>query len=266
MALVSAGSAVLEGKGNISAEDRGIAERAFDAAATAADALHNTTLSSLARGGLGKLYEHTGRAGEASRLTDEALFAAQQAPAPELSYRWDWQQARLLRQQGHLATALASYRRAVAALQSVRQDIPVEYRDGRSSYLTTFGPLYLEFADLLLRRSAADAAHAGPLIREARDTIEQLKESELQDYFRDSCVTSFEARRQSIDTVAPGAAVLYPISLPDRLELLVSFGQEQRQFTIPVPEPALRAEVQLFRELLEKADDQRVPGAGPTAL
>jgi CHAT domain-containing protein len=252
MALVSAGSAVPDRKGNISAEDRRIAERAFETAVRAADSLHNATLSSLARGGLGKLYEHTGRVGEASRLTDEALFAAQRAPAPELSYRWDWQQARLARRQGHFDTALASYRRAVAGLQSVRQDIPVEYRDGRSSYLTTFGPLYLEFGDLLLRRSAADPAHAAPLIREARDTIEQLKESELQDYFRDSCVTSFEARRQSIDTVAPGAAVLYPISLPDRLELLVSFGQEQRQFTIPVPEPALRAEVQRFRELLEK--------------
>ena len=252
MALVAAGSAVIEGKGKISPEDRLIAERAFGAAQTAADSLHNPTLSSLARGGLGKLYEHTGRVGEASRLTEEALFAAQRAPAPELSYRWDWQQARLARQQGHLDTALASYRRAVAGLQSVRQDIPVEYRDGRSSYLTTFGPLYLEFGDLLLRRSAADPAHAAPLIREARDTIEQLKESELQDYFRDSCITSFEARRQSIDTVAPGVAVLYPISLPDRLELLVSFGQEQRQFTIPVPETALRTEVQRFRELLEK--------------
>jgi CHAT domain-containing protein len=252
MALVSAGSLVFERKGIISAEDRRIAERAFEAAVAAADALHNATLASLARGDLGRLYQRTGRVGEASRLTDEALFAAQRGDAPELSYRWDWQQARLARQQGHLDSALASYRRAVAGLQSVRQDIPVEYRDGRSSYRTTFGPLYLEFADLLLRRSSADPAHATPLIREARDTIETLKESELQDYFRDSCVTSFEARQQSIETVAPGTAVLYPISLPDRLELLVSFGQEQRQFTISVPEPALRTEVQRFRELLEK--------------
>jgi CHAT domain-containing protein len=252
MALVSAGSIVFERKGNISAEDRQIAERAFEAAIRAADALHNATLASLARGDLGRLYERTGRVGEASRLTDQALFAAQRGQEPELSFRWDWQQARLARQQGHLDTALASYRRAVAELQSVRQDIPVEYRNGSSSYRTTFGPLYLEFADLLLRRSAADPTQAAPLIREARDTIETLKESELQDYFRDSCVTAFEAQQRSIETIAPGTAVLYPISLPDRLELLVSFGQDQRQFTIPVPEPALRAEVQRFRELLEK--------------
>src|SRR5262249_29314931 len=147
---------------------------------------------------------------------------------------------------------LTNYRRAVAELQSVRQDIPVEYRDGRSSYRATFGPVYLEFSDLLLRRASADPARATPLIREARDTIEQLKQTELQDYFRDSCVTSFIAKRRSIETVAPGTAVIYPIALPDRLELVVSFGNEQRQFTSPIPEANLRQEVRRLRELLEK--------------
>jgi CHAT domain-containing protein len=105
---------------------------------------------------------------------------------------------------------------------------------------------------LLLRRASADPGRATPLIREARDTIEQLKETELQDYFRDTCVTSFLAKRRSIDTVSPGTAVIYPIALPDRLELLVSFGDEQRQFTASIPETSLRGEVQRFRELLEK--------------
>jgi CHAT domain-containing protein len=116
-----------------------------------------------------------------------------------------------------------------------------------------FKPLYMEFSDLLLRRAAVDPGHAPPLIREARDTLEALKASELQDYFRDSCVASFEARRQSITAIAPGSAVLYPIALPDRLELLVSFGDEQRQVTVPVTATVLQREVQNFRELLESA-------------
>jgi CHAT domain-containing protein len=148
--------------------------------------------------------------------------------------------------------ALASYRRAVAELQSVRQDIPVEYRDGRSSYRTTFGPLYLQLTDLLLYRAAAEASAAPALIREARNTVEALKETELQDYFRDPCVSSFLARRRPIEIIAPGTAVIYPISLPNRLEMLVSFGGEERQFTIQVPEAMLRSEVRRFRELLEK--------------
>jgi CHAT domain-containing protein len=252
MALVSAGSAVFEDQGRIAPDARAVAFRAFRAAAETAEALHNPELSSLAQGSLAHLYERDNQLDEASSLTDRAAFAAQQASAPELSFRWNWQRARLARRRGQTDFALTSYRRAVAALESVRQDIPVEYRDGRSSYRTTFGPVYLEFSDLLLRRASSDPARGAPLIREARDTIERLKVSELQDYFRDSCVTSFVAKRRSIETIAPGTAVLYPVVLPDRLELLVSFGDEQRQFTLPIPGPNLREEVQRFRELLEK--------------
>jgi CHAT domain-containing protein len=252
MALVSAGSAVFEGEGPLTPDARAVASRAFRAAMDTAEALHNAALSSLAQGELAHLYERDNQLGEASQLTDRAAFAAQQASSPELSFRWDWQRARLALRSGRTDLALASYRRAVAELQSVRQDIPVEYRDGRSSYRATFGPVYLEFSDLLLRRASADPGRAAPLIREARDNIEQLKQTELQDYFRDSCVTSFVAKRRSIETVAAGTAVIYPIALPDRLELLVSFGDEQRQFTSPIPEASLRNEVQRFRELLEK--------------
>jgi CHAT domain-containing protein len=251
MCLLSAGAAAAEHPG-ATPEQRQLAERAFRAAQATAGTLHDAAMLSLAQGSLGKVYAQAGQNAAAAHLTDEAVFAAQRAPAPELAYQWDWQQARLAGRRGQTDISLADYRRAVAALESVRQDIPVEYRDGRSSYKVTFGPLYREFADELLRRAGTDLPQSEVLIREARDTIEQLKESELQDYFRDSCVTSFEARKQSIDAVAPGAAVLYPIALPDRLELLVSVGQEQQHFVIPVTEAVLRSEAQQFRELLEK--------------
>ena len=252
MALVAAGSVAFGHAGPIPAGVAAVAERALRAAARTAAELRNPTLSSLADGGLGHLDERAGRLDDAAALTARAAFAAQQASAPELSYRWDWQRARLAGERGQTGIALASYRRAVAELQAVRQDIPVEYRDGRSSYRATFGPLYLEFSDLLLRRASGNAAEAPALIREARDTIEQLKESELRDYFRDSCVANFEASKRPVESIAPGTAILYPISLPDRLEILVSFGAEERQFTVAAPEAALRREVQRFRELLEK--------------
>lgn len=252
MALISAGSAVFEYPGKPTPEAEAIAYRAFQLAAQTADTLHNPTLSSLAQGSLGRLYERAGRDKEAVQLTGQALFAAQQASSPDLGFRWEWQRGRLARAEGRSDAAIASYRQAVEQLQSIRQDIPVEYRSGRSSYRATFGPLYLEFTDLLLRRAAADPRNAAALIREARNTIESLKETELQDYFRDSCVTSFEAKQRSIETVALDTAVLYPISLPDRLEMLVSFRQEQQQFTVHVPEAQLREEVRRFRELLEK--------------
>jgi CHAT domain-containing protein len=252
LALISAGSAVFETEGAIAAGAEALAERAFRAAAQMARTLNNPTLASLADGSLGHLDERAGRTAEATNLTEQAAFAAQQAGAAELSFRWDWQRARLAWARGQSDLALASYRRAVAELQSVRQDIPVEYRDGRSSYRATFGPLYLQFTDLVLQRASARPGEAPVLIREARNAVEALKETELQDYFRDPCVSSFTAKRRSIGTIASGTAVIYPVSLPHRLEMLVSFGPEERQFTIPVPETMLRVEVQQFRALLEK--------------
>ena len=263
MALIAAASVIAEHEGAIPPSAEAVASRALHAAATTAETMHNKLLASEALGGLGRLDERQGRLDQALQLTGQALFAAQQAAAPELSSRWNWQQARLLRRKGQVEPALASYRLAVTELQSVRQDIPVGYRGGHSSYYTTYGPLYLEFTDLLLRRTSADPRQMAPLIREARDTVEQLKETELQDYFRDSCVTSFEAKRRSIDTIAPGTAVLYPIVFPDRTELLVSFGQEQRQFTIAIGAKRLREQVLTFRQQLEKrTTNEYLPLAG----
>ena len=252
MALVSAGAVLFEDAGKPPADAQTIAYRAFSTAAASAKESHDWTLQSLAIGNLGRLYEEAGRIEEARRLTEEALFAAQRASSPDLRFRWEWQEGRLDRAQGRIAAAIISYRNAVSELQSIRQDIPVEYHRGVSSYRETFGPLYLQFTALLLDRAKADPAQAQPLLREARASVDRLRESELEDYFRDSCVTTFEAQQKAIETIAPGTAVLYPVSLPDRLEILVSFGKEIKDYTLAVPEAQLRREVTRFRELLEK--------------
>jgi CHAT domain-containing protein len=253
IALVSAVSVVLDTPGGtITPAQQRLAYGALTAAEAMAGASRNATLMSLALGNFGRLYERAGRSADASRLTEQALFAAQEAASPDLRFRWEWQQARLAREQQRFDEAIELYRAAVADLQSIRQDIPVEYRQGVSSYRTTFGPLYREFAGLLLNRAADRPTQREALLREARDAIERLRESELQDYFRDTCVTSFEAQQKPIETIAPGTAVLYPITLPKQLEILVSFGSELEEFSVPLRESELRQEVNRFRELLEK--------------
>ncbi len=252
-ALVAAGTVVTSaGAGPLPAQLLGPSLQAFEAAAGIADRLGNAALGSLALGGLGHLHERSRRLDQASRFTQQALFRAQQASAPDIAFRWDWQQARIERALGREDAALAGFRRAAAALQSVRQDIPIEYRDGRSSFQATFGPLYAQYADLLLRRAARDRRNAPALIREARRALESLKEAELQDYFRDPCISEFEAKQRGVEAVAPDTAVVYPVVLPDRLELLVSAGGDDRQIVVPVAGARLREEVERFRLLLER--------------
>jgi CHAT domain-containing protein len=250
LALVAAGSVIFERDGALTPGLTAIASRALHAAAVIAQTVRNPTLTSLAEGSLGRYAERMGQLDEAGPLTDQALFAAQQAGAGELTFRWSWQRARLARQRGQIDQAVMAYRAADTALEAVRQDIPVEYREGHSSYRASFEPFYLQYADLLLRQAPHDPANRAALLKEAQNTVEQLKESQLQDYFHDSCIAAF-AQQKAIDQLAPGTAVLYPILLPDRLEILVSLGREQLQFTLPIPEPKLRQQVNDFRKKLE---------------
>ncbi len=231
-----------------------LAYQALRAAAMAADELGDRRANSLAHGYLGELYERQGRVEESQRLTAQAVFLAQEVEAHELLYRWQWQSGRLLRAKSDLDGAIGAYRRAVFSLQRIRQDIPVEYRDGRSSFRETLGPLFYGLADLLLQRSARaiDRKEADPLLTEARDTVELLKAAELQDYFKDECVASLQARAANIEQISSRTAGVYPIILPDRLELLVSLPDGRRQVTVQVDQQRLTAEARTFRQLLEK--------------
>jgi len=231
-----------------------LAYEALRRAAISAEEAGDIRGRSLAYGYLGELYERAGRIGEAASLTDKALFSAQQANASDLLYRWEWQSGRLLRHDGKIEPAIAAYRRAVVDLEAIRQDVPLEYRDGRSSFRETVGPLYFELADLLLQRAAQEgtAPDVTALLNEARDTVETLKVAEIRDYFKTPCIVAQDAKRTRIETASSHTAALYPIMLPDRTELLVSFADGIRRVTVPVTKARMTETVRQFRALLEK--------------
>lgn len=224
-------------------------------AAEAADAVNDPRAAALAYGYLGELYEQQQRYAEALMLTDTAVFRTQQIQAAELRYRWEWQQARLYKALGQDEQALAAYRRAAATLQSIRAEFTASSEQIAASFREDASPLFLQLADLLLRRSEAvpDRTQQQALLKEARETVELLKTTELQDYFQDDCVAAVRARIRELDeTIVPGTAVLYPIVLPDRLELLLSLQSGLVRYPVPVSGAVLEEQVHRFRQLLEK--------------
>ena len=255
--------------GRLAAETRGdpgltpLAYSVLRAAAIEAEERGDRRALSLAYGYLGELLLAERRNADAARVAARAINAAQQIDAPDLIFRWEWLNARLLTAAGDPERALAAFRRALAALRLIRQDIPVEYRDGRSSFRETIGPLYFEVADLLIRQAkgASDEVRRDALLAEARDTIENLKTAELRDYFKDQCIIDLEARAKSVEEVGRSVAAIYPIILKDRLELLVSIGRRTRLFTVPVGEERLTAEVRRLRYLLEKRSTREYLGS-----
>ena len=85
-----------------------------------------------------------------------------------------------------------------------------------------------------------------------RATVEMLKGAELEDYFRDNCVAALKARTKGVDQLGEHTAAIYPIVLPDRLEILLSLPDGMKRYSVPVSATELDREVNRFRALLEK--------------
>ena len=230
--------------------------QALHDAARAADQLGDRRGSSFAWGYLGKLYEDERRYGEALDVTQQAILMGRQAAAPEALYRWHWQAGRLLKGLGKPKEAIDSYRKAIVAVQSIRSEVSAAAAEDQpgASFRETVGAVYFELADLLLRGSERDAdpQHQEAVLREARDTVELFKVAELQDYFQDDCVQAARSHATGLEQVSKTAAVIYPIMLQDRLEILVSLPSGMVRKTVPVGAEELTEEIRAFRNFLEK--------------
>ena len=239
----------------------GQSAKAFQISAEMAHRLKDHRTASYGWGHLGHLYETEGRLDEAMELTRRALHAAQQAAAPESLYQWEWQIGRLLRQQGKKDDAILAYRRAVYTLQPIRHEVTQGFPVQTKSFRDAIGPLFFELVDLLLKQAdgTTDDVLKQTILGNARRTTEQFKTAELQDYFRDNCVEAALSKKRNVDEIVKGieqTAIVYPILLPDRLELLISFQSggkaELKRERVPVTLEVLSKEVRVLRRLLEK--------------
>lgn len=213
----------------------GLAKRIGDGRATA-----------YALGNLGALYEQTGQLNNAKELTNQALVLAQTINASDIAYRWQWQLARILGKDSRMSPqarqdSLAAYDSAVQTLQSLRGDLVSINPDVQFSFRESVEPVYREFVGLLLQPQGTKEDLA-----KARNVIESLQTAELVNFFREDCLSGVPV---SIDTVDQQAAVVYPIVLKDRLEVVVSLPNAPfRHYSTRLPQ----AEVEeVFSQLRE---------------
>ncbi|OGP96897.1 MAG: hypothetical protein A2157_02490 [Deltaproteobacteria bacterium RBG_16_47_11] len=231
-----------------------LSSKTFKEAATVAENTGDLRSLSYAWGYLGTLSEFEKRYPEALDLTRRAIVTAQQGNAPESLYLWQWQTARLLKKLGENSDALSAYRNTIYTLQSIRHEIATCYGAPRLSFRESVEPIYLEFVDLLLQRAASIQLpeQVAPYLLEARETIELLKAAELRDYFKDECVDAAQYRVARLDIVSQTAVVVYPVVLPDRMELLVSLPTGLKRLSVKVGKETLTKEIRRFRWTLVK--------------
>ncbi len=198
---------------------------------------------------LASLYQQQQQIDEAIQLLQEGIRAAQEEQADDLLIDLEWKIGQLYQQQNKPDLAIAAYRHAVNHIERIRIDIPVSYQNGRSSFRETFAPIYLALADLLLRQSSTvSSSQQQILLAEARDSIERMKKSELEDYFQSRC--DIATNIDVLQKTDPHAAAFYPLPLSDRLEIIVDTADGLRRFTSKVTAKELEQQARLFSKHL----------------
>lgn len=240
------------------------AYQAFSKALAIANAQSDTTGKSYATGHLGELYAGERRFAEAQRLLRQAIFFAEEADAPDLLARWWWQLGRAYKAQQQIDEALAAYQRAVAELRPIQPMLVAGERGYPAAFWSITRQIYLEYASLLLDDTNPSARRDEQVrLREVRHAMEDFKAVELENHFRDYCVTEQRARNRALHIDAllpPGTATLYPVLFDDRLVVLLGLPTGQIEHAV------IRVGAEEVRDTARRFRSSMSPSSNPRRL
>ncbi|MEO0408727.1 MAG: CHAT domain-containing protein, partial [Cyanobacteria bacterium P01_A01_bin.135] len=141
--------------------------------------------------------------------------------------------------------AIAAYGAAFKSLDGVRQDLVGIDAEVQFSFESNISPLYRELADLLLSPSAGEPVTPEDL-DQAISVLDLLQRVELENYLRCNLSQTLQISETAID---PTAAIIYPIVLPERLEVIAILPDgSRRHYTQPVGSKAVKALAQQIKQ------------------
>ena len=186
---------------------------------------------SYALGYLGQLDKLEGKNTEAQQVTEQALTITKQ---PSINYQWNWQLGQL---SNNKTRKLWYYDKAFQDVKKVRDDIVYGSPDVRFDFRDRIEPLYREYISLLLLESKTpDSTNADNVaqLALAQTVIDNLRVAELQNFlacglFHAGSTQPLASIQEIADDTSQRTAIIYPIILEDRLEVLIQLPQQSSQ-------------------------------------
>jgi CHAT domain-containing protein len=198
-------------------------------------------------GYLGQLHLESGRLDLADRNAHQALQMAQRSRNSNLTYRNFRLLGQIEARRHHLEQAKHYYQSATDTLQQIRFDLVATSPNLRFEFREEVEPIYRELVDLLLTPTDQKPISQSQL-KQAQTVMDSLRDAELVNYFREAC---WDVSPQAIENLDPTAAVIYPIVLADRLEVIWNLpGQPLQHHSIPVSQTLVETRVAQMRQAL----------------
>ena len=223
----------------------------LEEAISTSESLGNNLLLGYALGYKGRVLSESSNSEKdlatALALSERAAFLASASQAYESAYLWQWQAARIYNKQAQVTEAIKSYNDAILTLENVRQEL---ITGSPFTFHQKVQPLFTELSDLLLTTArTAGGAEKQSYLKNVQNILEQAKSAELQDYFQNDCVIPDES--VNLDQIEAATAVIYPVILPDRVEVLVNVRDQVHQFVSRIEAGDLKDLVNEFRDQLQ---------------
>ena len=244
---------------------QGLAAQQLSQAIQESRQLQDSRGQSYGLGQLAQLYEQAEQWDAAKQLTQQALTLAQtleeRLDSRDLKVLWQWQLGRILDHLGQQTEAIALYRDTVSLLDELRLDLVSFDPELQFSYRQQIEPVYLGLVRLLLERAEiGDSSHRDPnsqpnsqqtAIREAQNTLISLRLTELNNFFRETCL---EADAIDVEDLDESAAVLYTAVLSDRLAVILALaGEEPILYETRIPRTEIEEGLAMMLESINPA-------------
>jgi CHAT domain-containing protein len=197
-------------------------------------------------GQLGKIHFQANKLILADRNARQALHLAQRMNNTNLIYRNFHLLGQIEVKLNHLEQAKLYYQSAIDVLQHIRYDLVATSPNLQFEFREEVEPIYRELVDLLLTPQAAEIPPSQ--LKQAQEVMDSLRDAELVNYFREAC---WDVSPQAVAQLDPKAAIVYPIVLADRLEVLWNLpGQPLQHYRIPVDAATVETLVSKMRVAL----------------
>jgi CHAT domain-containing protein/predicted negative regulator of RcsB-dependent stress response len=224
-----------------------------------AQQLGDSRITSFALGELGHIYECSQDYQKALEITRKARLAAEKSK--DSLYLWEWQTGRILLAQGKQDAAIAAYEKAIATLESIRDDILTANRDVQFDFRDNVEPIYRGLIDQRLS-SADNVLVIEPTetqqvknVNSILTTVDSLRLAELQNYFGNDCALSDVVAIGKVDLLDPNPHTAYfsTIILDDRTAVIVNFPGRKTKIVWNANQgkAAITEEINQFRRGLE---------------
>ncbi len=178
---------------------------------------HEVHLSANSKENLSRAQYCTQKALEITSSISEKIDAAYQ------DYQWQWQLGRIHQLNGKDQDAILAYDTAVQTLNTIRNNLVSAPSRTQFSFRDDVSPVYREYVGLLLG-SDGDEQQKQANIKKARDLIESLQLAELKNFLK--CEIKLTKTAEELTNEDRSAAIIYPIILEDRLEVIISIPEE----------------------------------------